>query len=195
MDTVTLKDEHEPGGSQPPLQTSDSWFSWPPIAIVAGVFGLALISGLPGVVSFFLIPVIVLGWPVAVVALAITAGLLFGRGKTRKAASLLATALLVIVLWKPICWTADCVHVVLTTQFGIGQLGSPQAPGDDSFAAYDWSVGLAGGPNTFLLRDPTDEITLPLEKQKHHVASENGFEEQCAGRVTHLFGHYYRCTF
>jgi hypothetical protein len=195
MDTVTLKDGHEPGGSQPPRDASDSWFSWPPFVIVAGVFGLALLSGLPGVVSFFLIPLIVLGWPVAVVALAIVARLLFVRGRPRKAAALLATALLATVLWKPICWTADCVHVVLTTQFGIGQLGSSRALGDDSFAAYDWSVGLAGGPNTFLLRDPTDETSLPLEQHKYLAASKNSFEEQCAGRVTHLFGHYYRCTF
>jgi hypothetical protein len=195
METTTLKERGKPGGSQPPLQVPDRWFSWPPVAIVVGVFGLALLSGLPGVVSFFLIPLMVLGWPVAVVALAIAAGLLFVRGRPRKAASLLAAALLVIVYWKPICWTADCVHAALTTQFGLGQLGSPLAPGGDSFAAYDWSVGLAGGPNTFLLRDPTDEIALPLPKHKHPVASENGFGEQCAGRVSRLFGHYYRCTF
>lgn len=117
------------------------------------------------------------------------------RGCPRKAVALLLAALLSIVLWKPICWAADGVHIVLTTQLGFGQLGSPPTPNDDSFAAYDWSVGLAGGPNTFLLRDPTDEIALPLTKHKYPVASENGFGEPCAGRVDHLFGHYYRCTF
>ncbi len=89
----------------------------------------------------------------------------------------------------------DCVHAALTVQLGIGQLGSSSTPADDRFAAYDWSVGLASGPNTFLLHDPTDEIALPIAEHKHPVASENGFGEQCAGRVSHLFGHYYRCTF
>jgi hypothetical protein len=195
MGASTLKNHSEPDGSQPLLHSPDRWFSWFPVAVVVGAFGLALLSGLPGEVSFFLIPLMVLGLLVAVVALPIATGLLFNRGMPRKATSVLAAALLAIVLWKPICWTADCVHVVLTTQFGLGQLGSPLAPEDDSFAAYDWSVGLAGGPNTFLLRDPTDEIALPLAKHTHPIASENGFGEQCAGRVTHLFGHYYRCTF
>lgn len=195
MDTITPKDHGEPDGSQRRLQAPDRWFLWPPVAVVAGAFGLALLSGWPGTVSFFLIPLMALSWPIAVVALAMAAGLLFVRGRPRKTACLLAAALLAIVLWKPICWTADCVHAALTTQFGLGQLGSPSAPEDNSFAAYDWSVGLAGGSNTFLLRDPTDEIALPLAKHKHPVASENGFGEQCAGRVSHLFGHYYRCTF
>lgn len=194
MDTATSKDQGEPGGSQRRLRAPDRWFSWPP-AIIAGVFGLALLSGLPGVVSFFLIPLMVLGWPVAIAALAVAAVLHLRRGRPRKAVTLLGAALLSIVLWKPICWAADCAHVALTTQLGFGQLGSPPVPNDDSFAAYDWSVGLAGGPNTFLLRDPTDEIALPLAKHKYPVASENGFGEECAGRVDHLFGHYYRCTF
>lgn len=195
MDIVTLQDQGEPSGSQRRLRAPDRWFSWPPPAIIASVFGLALLSGLPGVVSFFLIPVMVLGWPVAIAALAIAAVLHLRRGRPRRAVTLLLAALLSFVLWKPICWGADCVHVALTTQLGLGQLGSPPAPNGDSFAVYDWSIGFAGGPNIFLLRDPTDEIALPLTKHKYPVASENGFGEDCAGRVDHLFGHYYRCTF
>lgn len=195
MDTTTIRKDGEPSGSQLTPPAPDHWALWTPVGIIVGVFVLVLLSGLPGVVSFFLIPLMVLGWPVAVVALAIWAALLLVRGRPRKAASLVAAALLTFMLWKPICWTADCVHAALTTQLGVGQLGLPPAPTDDRFAAYDWSVGLAGGPNTFLLRDPTDEIALPLAEHKLPVASENGFGEQCAGRVSHLFGHYYRCTF
>lgn len=195
MNTATISKDGEPGSSRLIPPVPDRWVSWTPLAIIVGVFVLALLTGLPGVVSFFLIPLMVLGWPVAVIALAVWAGLLLVRGRPRRAASLVAAALLAVVLWKPICWAADCVHVALTTQLGIGQLGSSSAPADNRFAAYDWSVGLAGSPNTFLLRDPTDEIALPIAEHKHPVALENGFGEQCAGRVSHLFGHYYRCTF
>jgi hypothetical protein len=60
---------------------------------------------------------------------------------------------------------------------------------------FDWSVGLAGGPNTFLIHDVTDEIALPLGQHKYPVETERGFGEDCAGKVQHLLGHYYVCTF
>ena len=77
-------------------------------------------------------------------------------------------------------------------EFGFGVLNSaqarsgalidfiPQAAMDDkSFAVFDWSVGLAGGTNTFLIRDRTDEIALPLSQPKHPNLDKTGFEEAC----------------
>jgi hypothetical protein len=92
-------------------------------------------------------------------------------------------------------------------EFGFGVLNSEQARSgaliefipqytvnDGSFAAFDWSVGLAGGKNTFLIRDPTDEVVRPVSQHKHPNLDETGFEEACSGKSKHLFGHYYICA-
>ena len=90
---------------------------------------------------------------------------------------------------------ADLIHAGLTARFGMGQLGIPSKSGDGSFVVYDWSVGLAIGPSTFLIRDATDEIALPMAQHKHPPSVELGFGEECAGRVQRLIGHYYICSF
>jgi hypothetical protein len=82
----------------------------------------------------------------------------------------------------------------LTAGFGIGQLGTTPRVKDDSFVVYDWSVGFAGGPNIFLIHDVSDEIALPMAQHKQPPNSENGFGEECAGKVERLVGHYYVCT-
>ena len=76
----------------------------------------------------------------------------------------------------------------------VGQLGSSSRSNDGSFVVYDWSVGLAGGPNTFLIHDVSDEITLPMAQHAQPPSSENGFREECAGKVRRLMDHYYVCT-
>jgi hypothetical protein len=65
---------------------------------------------------------------------------------------------------------------------------------DGSFEVYDWSVGFAGGPNIFLIHDVSDEIALPMAQHKRPQNAENGFGEECAGKVERLVGHYYVCT-
>lgn len=173
----------------------DRWL-WPPVAILFAIaFCLALLCGLPGIVSFILIPLVGLGWPVVAAILLIPAVVHGVRGKLRKATSVALAVLFPILAWNPICWMADCAHVVLTAGLGGGQIGSNPVAKTDRFATYDWSVGLAGGPNTFLIYDATDEIALPLSEHKSPLTAENGFGEDCAGRVSHLFAHYYRCTF
>jgi hypothetical protein len=80
----------------------------------------------------------------------------------------------------PINWAADCLHLVLTVKFGFGVLSPQGAKGNalidfipipainnESFSAFDWSVGVAGGINTFLIRDLTGEVTLPIIQHKH----------------------------
>lgn len=116
------------------------------------------------------------------------------RKRFRKTSSALAAILLPILLLKPINWGAECLHLALTAGFGLGQLGWGVPKGNE-FYAFDWSVGLAGGTNTFLIHDVTDEIALPRDQHKHLIETENGFDEDCGGKVEHLLGHYYVCRF
>jgi hypothetical protein len=102
--------------------------------------------------------------------------------------------LLPVSLWRPLNWVGDMAHLGLTAGFGAGQLGTSPRSNDDGFAIYDWSVGLAGGPNTFLIRDVSDEITLPMAQHTHPASAEGGFGEDCAGKVSRLIRHYYICT-
>jgi hypothetical protein len=185
-----------PPRSERSLQpVADRWLFWPALASTSTVASLALLNGLPGLVSFLLIPLSLLGYLVATLALLATSVVLAAKKLPRKAASVLLALATPILLWVPINWTADCVHLGLTAGFGVGQIGSASEPDGRKFAAYDWSTGLAGGPNTFLIHDESDEIALPLARHKQPATFENGFGEECAGRVRHLLGHYYVCTF
>ncbi|HVI87015.1 MAG TPA: hypothetical protein VM659_01875 [Dongiaceae bacterium] len=189
--TTGMKQE----GPQPSPERRDRWLFWPIVATFLGVFCLALLCQLPGTLSFLLIPLMVLGVPLATIALLALSGVLAAKKRFRKAASVALAILLPILLAGPINWAADCVHLGLTIGFGAGQLGSNSTQEGRPFAIYDWSVGLVGSPNTFLIRDMTDEIALPLAQHKYPITSENGFGEDCAGKVRHLLGHYYVCTF
>lgn len=173
----------------------DRFAAWPAIALLLIALIVATLCGLPGVVSFILVPLTVLGAPLVAAGLLVIALVIALRRRPRMAASILIATLLPVLLWKPIAWTADCVHLALTVWTGTGQLGHQSSSDGSPFAVYDWSVGFAGGPNTFLIHDSTDEIALPPKLHKHPIASENGFGEDCAGKVTHLLGHYYVCTF
>jgi hypothetical protein len=84
----------------------------------------------------------------------------------------------------------DGLHHALGLAVWIGAV-HPDGP----FVGYDWSVGLAGGPATFLIYDVTDEIALPPELHKQPIAFEEGVGEICAGKVIHLLGHYCVCEF
>lgn len=156
---------------------------------------LTLVCALPGQVSFVMIPVSLLLYVIAIVVL-LTVVLIFAtKRQPRRAASFLIALITPLLLWSPITWAVDCVHLGLTIGFGVGQLGSSSKPVGNGFSAYDWSVGLAGGLNTFLIRDVTDEIAVPMALHTESLNSENGFGEECAGRVRHLLDHYYVCRF
>jgi hypothetical protein len=173
----------------------DRWLPWLTLVSTAIVAILTLLCRLPGLVSFLIIPLSLVGYLAAPPAL-VAASVWFAANKLpRKAASALIALATPILLWVPINWAADCVHLGLTAGFGAGQIGAMSKPDGSKFAAYDWSTGLAGGPNTFLIHDDSDEIALPLARHKHPAASENGFGEDCAGKVKHLLAHYYVCTF
>jgi hypothetical protein len=173
----------------------DQWSALPAFATLAIALVVAVFCSLPGMLSFVLIPLTVLGAPLVGAGLVIAAAIIAVRRRPRMAISILIAVLLPPLLWKPITWTADVIHLGLTVSTGAGQLGRSSKPDGSPFAAYDWSVGLAGGPNTFLIYDVTDEISLPPKLQRQPIPSEQGFGEICAGKVTHLLGHYYVCTF
>ena len=182
-------------GSRIRRMKMDRWIIWPAFVSPGGVFALTVVCGIPGRVSLLMIPVSFLAYAVACIVLLIAAGIFVAKKRPRKAASLLLALTMPALLWSPINWVADCTHLGLTVWFGAGQLRSSSKPDGSDFEVFDWSVGLAGGPNTFLIHDKTDQITLPLARHTQPSEFEHGFGEFCAGRVRHLLGHYYVCTF
>lgn len=166
----------------------------PAIMSLTMVAVLTILCKLPGSVSFVLIPLSVLGYGVAAIVIVALAVYCVIRKRPRRGASVLLILILPVLLWRPINWGADFVHLGLTAGFGVGQLGNSSGSHDDSFVVYDWSVGLAGGPNTFLIHDVSDEIALPMAQHTQPPSSENGFGEECAGKVRRLIDHYYVCT-
>jgi hypothetical protein len=173
----------------------DRWSLGPALVSLITVATLTFLCELPGMVSFLLIPISLLGYAVGSIAVVGTALFLVFKKRPRRAASVLLVLLIPLLLWAPINRIAELAHLGLTAGFGAGQLGGRQRPnGSSDFAVYDWSVGLAGGPNTFLIHDVTDEITLPMAQHTRPSSSENGWGEDCAGKVRRLMAHYYVCT-
>jgi hypothetical protein len=76
-----------------------------------------------------------------------------------------------------------------------GAYETDELPHGYRFRSFDWPTGLAGGPSTFLIFDESDEIALPFQQHTEDRSEVPGFTESCAGRVQHLQGHYYVCTF
>ncbi len=176
------------------IKGTDGWSLKPAIASLTIVAVLTTLCHLPGSVSFVLIPLSMFGYGVAaIVVLAITTYCAIKK-RLRTGGSIFLVLLIPILLWRPINWAADFVHLGLTAGFGVGQLGVSSRSNDDNFVVYDWSVGLAGGPNTFLIHDVSDEIALPMAQHTQPPSSENGFGEECAGKVRRLIHHYYVCT-
>ena len=97
-------------------------------------------------------------------------------------------------LWASISWFADVVHLGLTVGFGAGQLSAPLKSNDGNSTAYDWSIGLAGS-SRFLIHDVSDKIALPIAQHANSLGSEDGFGEECTGKVRRLISHYYLCSF
>lgn len=175
------------------LTRTDGWSVKPALASLTTVAVLILLCQLPGSLSFVLIPLSALGFGLAAVIILVMAAYCFIKKCPRRASSVLLVLLLPVLLWRPTIWAAEFVHLGLTVGFGAGQLGSSSRPTDDSFVVYDWSVGLAGA-NTFLIHDVSDEIALPMAQHTHSPNLENGWGEECAGKVRRLINHYYVCN-
>lgn len=63
------------------------------------------------------------------------------------------------------------------------------------FVVWDWSVGFAGGPVTLLVYDESDEIGMPVDKQRFRLGVKDGVADSCSGKAYHLSRHYFVCNF
>lgn len=174
---------------------NDRWTLWPAIGCTVALWLWILVAQMPGGFGFVVGLATILAVPAAAIVVLCFAVVLSAKRRPLRAGSALLAIVVPALLWVPMIWTSDYVHLALTAGFGAGQIGRPAKSDRGQFTTYDWSIGFAGGPNTFLIHDPTDEIALPLNQHKQPIASEMGFGEDCAGKVRHLMGHYYVCTF
>jgi hypothetical protein len=170
----------------------ERWSFRPGLVSVAAVFVIELICKLPGAVGFLLIPLSLLLYALAAVGILVATVILAVKKRPRRAASILLALVGPVLLWWPINWATDCVHLGLTVGLGVGYYGARPAR-RSGFAVYDWSVGLAIGPSTFLIHDVTDQIGLPIAQHTLPSTSENEFREECAGNARYLLGYYYIC--
>ena len=177
------------------LTGADRWSFKPAFVCLIAVAVLQLVCQLPGWVSFLLIPLTALGYLTLFIATLGLAAYCFVKKRAQRGASVILVVLLPVLMWLPINWVADVIHIGLTRGLGVGQLGSPSLSGDGKFAMYDWSVGLSISPSVFLVHDATDEIALPIAQHTLPPSAELGFAEECAGKVHHVIGHDYICSF
>ena len=173
---------------------TDRWSLKLAVVSLVIVAALNLFCQLPGSISFLLIPLAVLGYVIAAFVISGIVVYCVIKKRPRRGASVLLALILPVLLWHPMKWADNVVHLGLTVGLGAGQLSSSSKSNDNSFVAYDWSVGLAGA-NTFLIHDVTDEIVLPMPQHTLPPSSENGFGEECAGNVQRVIKHYYLCSF
>jgi hypothetical protein len=167
----------------------DQW-RWRPVAVTLPLLAvLKLLMQLPGDLNFFIVPLSLLAIAamLGVLLWATAAGAL--RARWRQAVSFLTAFLLVLGLWSPVDWVDDRVHLWLTVTFGLGQLGPTQDV--NGTRVHDWSTGLAGGPNTFLIEDPSDRVAGPPLPQS---AGDETVAQACTGKVTRIGTHLYICT-
>jgi hypothetical protein len=153
-----------------------------------------LLFQIPGILSTLIIPLSLIGVPIGAVLLLALPGFSLVKWRPRKAASYLLAVALPILLWRPLVWTTDCIHLGLNVWLGLGELSAFKTL-DGKWADYDWSTGLVSNGNTFLIYDSTNEIALPIEQHKLLANSVNQLTTICAGNVSHLIGYYYICTF
>ncbi len=177
----------------PPSVHCDSWTWWPAASTVAMVAVVVLAGGMPGPQSVALPLLAVLVFPAALLLLTGWACALFLLRRPHKAFSALLAIAVPALLVIPICLIQPYVHLALTLTFGIGYLG--RAPDEKQpVAVYDWSTGLTGGPDTFLIHDMTDAVALPEPKGDLSAWKNTDFLRDCSGKSQHLIGHYYVCV-
>ena len=167
----------------------DKWL-WRPVAMTLPLLAvLKLLMQLPGDLNLLIVPLSLLA-VAAMLGFALwetVAGAV--RARWRRAASYLAAFGLMLALWSPMDWIDDRVHLWLTVTFGVGQIGPTSQA--DGVRVHDWSTGLAGGPNTFLIEDPRDRVAGPPLPQS---AGDESVAKACTGKVTRVGTHLYICT-
>ena len=179
---------------QPANGRKDEWTFLPALAGTGILATSVFLCTLPGSLGFLLILLSGPVFLVAVLVILFSAGMHLVRRQRRAAASTTLALIIPVLLWMPINWAVVRLHLVLTVMFGVGQLGPTQVSDGGNFLVYDWSIGFAGSASTFLIFDKTDEIALPVPQHTRPISVENGWGEECAGRVRHVIGHYYICV-
>jgi len=172
----------------------DRWRWWPTACTVAMVALFVVIDELPGPLNLLALLLTVIACPAATLLLFGSACMLAWQRQLRRAASALLALAAPVLLVIPMALMGRYVHLGLTLAFGIGILG-PKPLERQPITIYDWTTGIVGGPNTFLIHDTTDELTLPATKGAPPAWRDNDFFRECVGHVEHLIGHYYICTF
>lgn len=177
-----------------PGRAEDRWLPWLSATSAMIILSLVVVCGMPGAISFFLIPVLfLLILPALGLAGCVVIAVFFIKQLPRRAFSVVAALVTPIVLWRPIFWTSECLHTLVTVTTGAGHIGQYSLRGGGE--VYDWSVGLAGGPSTFLIHDPTDTITRSTKPSDVENGTGQDLRDECAGRSQRLIGHYFTCTF
>ncbi len=169
----------------------DRWVWWLTPATVALVALFVFVGELPGRLNGLLLLLAFVVLPLAALLLIGLACVLAWLRYWRRAASLLLAVAAPAFLVVPMAILAPYVHLGLMLAFDIGYLGPAPLQGQP-VTVYDWSTGMVGGPNTFLIHDRTDAIALPLAKSGP-AWRDSDLLRTCAGRVQHLIGHYYIC--
>jgi hypothetical protein len=170
----------------------DRWIWWPTAGTVAMVAVFVFVGGMPGPLNALLFLLAVVACPGVTLLLIGRSFALFRQQRPRGAVSALLAVAVPVLLLVPMGLMEPYVHLGLMLTFGIGYLGS--APHDgEPVGIYDWSTGMVGGPNTFLIHDTTDAVALPDAKSDLPAWRNTDFLRKCAGKSQHLIGHYYVC--
>jgi hypothetical protein len=174
----------------------DRFLVWPSAVAVLFVGLIAGAVETPGPEAFGIILSLASVTPSIVIGLLVALVYFLWKRRWRAAlTSVLAPTLCVALAFPRARSPAHYVHFLVTRHTYYAQITSlPGTPGH-RFGSFDWSTGFAGGPSTFLIFDESDEIALPIQKHAAALSVELGFAESCAGRVQHLQGHYYVCSF
>src|SRR5579872_373748 len=104
------------------LDPRDKWLWWPMISALGAWFLFSFLDGMPGLLSFILIPVSILSLLLAAGMVLILGCALIARRRPRKALSLTLALLAPFICKEQINRAADCLHLALTVEFGFGVL-------------------------------------------------------------------------
>ncbi|WP_162601779.1 hypothetical protein [Occallatibacter savannae] len=165
------------------LTGMDFWSFKPALVALMIVAALEVLCQLPGLISLVLVPLLFLGYRISFLVIGAIAVYCAIKKRPRRAISVLFVVLLPVLLWRPVNWAAEVIHLGLTVGLGVGQLGTPSSSKGGDFVTYDWSVGLAGGPNTFLIHDSSDEIVCQLLSMHIRKAPEMAWKKNARAKL------------
>ena len=152
-----------------------------------------LACGWPGPLNLLVSVLAVIACAVVALLLIAAACVLAWQRRPRKAAAAVLALAVPVLMVAPLALMGPYVHLWLTVTFGIGYIGPAPSAGQP-VAIYDWSTGMVGGPNSFLIHDPTDAMARPQSKNAPPEWRNNDFLRECSGKSQRLIGHYYICT-